>query len=439
MGEIYKLSENYKFRIEYFGGILHDKNKKTNYELNHTGAFILGLCKKGLPLPQILDYIEEYFIASPKNLQIAKVFIENASREGILKKCEKNNKEYKLESIINKMIKTFDENEGYLSSPTDVTLYITSKCNNNCMFCFYSNKFKETLCLNDYSKIVRELAEMDVHSVLLLGGEPLLSQKFFPICKEILECGMCPSVTTNGTILNTNIIQEINKLKEIDIFISLQGSTQYLHNFLVGNNTAYQKVLSNIKQMHNELNKKISIITTVTKYNIDDVENLVHLANSLDVEINFQSLIPTSLAHAELLPKPEQIVSMVNSLEILRKKGFRVFYDHPFIFKIKNISPPMAEAQKMFAGCNAGITSMEIMPNGQVFPCAFLANRTEYSCGKVPEERIADIWHRSSVLKNIRNTKINKKCEGCIYAQLCHEGCKAATYPKEWVSFFCEL
>ena len=75
-------------------------------------------------------------------------------------------------------------------------------------------------------------------------------------------------------------------------------------------------------------------------------------------------------------------------------------------------------------GCGAGRLYCAIQPNGKVTPCVFMP----ISVGDLRQEKLADIWRSSEVMKDLRNRSAMKEhCGRCEYRAMCG-GCRARAY-----------
>jgi organic radical activating enzyme len=89
---------------------------------------------------------------------------------------------------------------------------ITSKCNNNCEFC-YGNKGINTT--QNFDKIIENIKKSGCEAVCITGGEPLLEDKVYYILEKLHNLGISIYLSTNGTnyMLNKNKIEPyISKL-----------------------------------------------------------------------------------------------------------------------------------------------------------------------------------------------------------------------------------
>lgn len=80
----------------------------------------------------------------------------------------------------------------------------------------------------------------------------------------------------------------------------------------------------------------------------------------------------------------------------------------------------------MGAMCSAEISSLAIMPNGDLYPC----RRLPIKVGNVLKDGIVNVWFSSEVLWNLWNSsKVKGKCKNCENFVICR-GCRSIAYAK---------
>jgi radical SAM protein with 4Fe4S-binding SPASM domain len=80
----------------------------------------------------------------------------------------------------------------------------------------------------------------------------------------------------------------------------------------------------------------------------------------------------------------------------------------------------------IIGGCNIGAASLCILHDGSVLPC----RRIPKPVGKVLEQKLGEIFIRSTVLNRMRNIYSIEKCNNCELLLYCR-GCRAVAYGYE--------
>ncbi len=148
--------------------------------------------------------------------------------------------------------------------------FTTSKCNQNCVYCFKPNFNYE-----DSKEVVQELAEQLIENkferVVFTGGEPLLLKNLETALKVLKNGGIDTSIHTNATLLTPRKTRDLAGLvDEIAIPIdSLDRQTQeYLRQ-----EDCLPKVKQVLRQLQN-LDVRIGIHTVATSLNIKEIPKI---------------------------------------------------------------------------------------------------------------------------------------------------------------------
>jgi MoaA/NifB/PqqE/SkfB family radical SAM enzyme len=126
------------------------------------------------------------------------------------------------------------------------------------------------------------------------------------------------------------------------------------------------------------------VLVTVTSQGLPDLEDLLcFLIEKKITHINLNSFRPIGRGkgHREWCADAQQVQTAV------RRAWERCFPNQP---------PPAPPELPLHAHCGVGFF-LNILPNGDVFPCHVLTNR-EFRCGNVREQRLQDICRRMGLL-----------------------------------------
>jgi radical SAM protein with 4Fe4S-binding SPASM domain len=145
--------------------------------------------------------------------------------------------------------------------------------------------------------------------------------------------------------------------------------------------------------------------------------------------INFFPIVPFGRASNlgnTLLLKREDYKKFLIFFSKKQKEihGIKLLGDFPLEILIDNEKRENLE-KSLGRVCPAGVLSMVISWNGDVYPCPLFPIKA----GNVYIDPIEKIWRESPIFKEIRNIKRFKgKCASCINLNICRGGCIARTY-----------
>jgi len=115
-----------------------------------------------------------------------------------------------------------------LKVPPFLILSITSNCNLKCAGCYAAatgtlcnQRSRKTLDAEQWMKIIQEAKELGVFAFIIAGGEPFLLPNLLKICEEFKDRLFL--IFTNGTILESQDIEKLKRLRNTIIMVSIEG------------------------------------------------------------------------------------------------------------------------------------------------------------------------------------------------------------------------
>lgn len=161
------------------------------------------------------------------------------------------------------------------------TIYITKHCNMMCSYCYERNKenrhFTTDFIYNTLHTIYDNCTELVCLEII--GGEPLLNwATFIDICKFNKLKGCSIVTTTNGTLLNNDIIVEL-KQYNVQLGISYDGKSSHdIYRRDTQGRGTEQKVRENILlslEMGLDVNVNMTFQKANYRYIYNDIEELI--------------------------------------------------------------------------------------------------------------------------------------------------------------------
>ena len=181
-------------------------------------------------------------------------------------KCENDLIDYRF-------LPTFSQNKIHPFSLEVIDWRITSKCNNNCQFCYALNDGTtncEDLSKEDIDRIISKINNINFNAICITGGEPTLSDNLVTIAETIHDNNHSVYLSTNGT-------KYLEKREEIEDYIDklslpLDGYDES-SNSVNGRNKDSFETVKNILEYYKKNPKRkfnIKISTLLTKKNCND-------------------------------------------------------------------------------------------------------------------------------------------------------------------------
>jgi len=338
---------------------------------------------------------------------------------------------------------------GFL--PRVVAWEITRKCNLTCAHCRASAE-----CINYEGELetaecytqVDELVKLGNSILILTGGEPLMRADLFDIAKYAIGQGLRVVIATNGTPITPAIARQMKEIGIPRISVSLDFPTAKDHDDFRGQPGAFDGAVRGIR-FAQEAGVSFQINTTITRLNVDCLEDLLKLALELGAAAFHPFfLVPTGrgkeLAHLELSAEEyERTLNWVyDRQEELTDHIFFKPTDAPHYFRIlrqraacgdgtlhkslaaHHVHTGRSGLSTLSRGCLAGIGFMFISHIGDVQGCGYLTVKA----GNVKEQALSEIWHDSPLFNDLRQfDALQGKCGLCEYRRVCG-GCRARAY-----------
>lgn len=296
--------------------------------------------------------------------------------------------------------------------------WVTSSCNLKCIYCYEGNN-KNNLFISkeiiNYSvdflfKIMKENDDKKL-SVTIHGGEPFLAFDLIKYLVEVikrrsLDFGVELSFicTTNGTILNDEMIKFISKeIKNISISLDGKKDTQnYTRPYKNGQGT-HEIVEKNLKK----LLKILPFLRVRLTYNRETVYNLFENIKYL-IDLGVKCIVPARDFFDKKFGNME-LEALSN--ELLKIKRY---------IKGKsdvNIALLDKKSNNKLGICGGGINSFNFDPSGNIYPCTITVGHKEFIIGNVFEG--IDIKKRNEIASY--SLMKNEECIGCYLYSYCEQ------------------
>lgn len=176
---------------------------------------------------------------------------------------------------------------------TPVTMFVraTENCNAGCFMCDYANmKNQPFLNPDQIESIAVEAKKSGIRLIRFTGGEPLLDRNMTSFVDYLHNQGLKTSIITNGYLLPRRAAGLVEAGLD-QVIVSLDGSTPQLHDKLRRLPRLFANATAGIVDIKSaDAGIIVRVNTVVSPYNIGDLEQMLQLLVSLDVDQ--WSLIP---------------------------------------------------------------------------------------------------------------------------------------------------
>lgn len=327
---------------------------------------------------------------------------------------------------------------GCIGFPNHPVWEVTARCNLNCIHCHArgSPRVGRELTTEEGLRLLDELAKIEgFRMVAFTGGEPLLRDDLFQFLSHARKLGLSSTIATNGTLVDRSVAKELKRSGVAIAAVSIDGCNATTHDRIRGAKGAFDKAMEGIDAL-NEAGIPLHINLTAMEQNLEDLEEIVELADRMNAAIFLvYQLVPvgrgSEIRDSALDAKRhERLVEAIAELQaasraIMEPVAAPQYWAHLLARRWISYGAILRLAELLFHGCCAGRGFAYIKPDGEVWPCPFL----EINCGNVRMRTFGEIWRDSPVLNELRmrETHLKGRCGECAYRRLCG-GCRARAF-----------
>jgi radical SAM protein with 4Fe4S-binding SPASM domain len=321
---------------------------------------------------------------------------------------------------------------------------------------------------------------------VLSGGEPLYRSDILQLARYGTDRGLRVALATNGTLVTREVARMIVDSGVRRVSISLDGADSLTHDTFRGIPGAFAAAVQGLRNLKT-LGMSVQINMTIARHNARQLSQVLELARRLGADaLHTFLLVPVGcgvVIAAEQMVPPEEYEEMLNwfydrSLEggielkatcaphyfrVVRqrraaerrgmngeRKAAAPELELPIAATIGPTEMAMpgstgvvihqsaaprtghpagahghpGDMNAMTKGCLAGTGVCFISHEGEVFPCGYLP----VLAGDLRRQTLAEIWEKSVVFAQLRDTgNLKGKCGCCEFRNICM-GCRARAF-----------
>ncbi len=336
-----------------------------------------------------------------------------------------------------------------LPAPFLIVWNFTNMCNLRCAHCYQraDRPLPNELTLEEKLNVVKQLDEAGVAAVALSGGEPTIHPHYYRIVKELSNRGIYVATATNGWLFAD--MKYLKKAKEYGlryVEISVDSADPEKHDRFRGVPGSWKRATKALKNAA-ELGLNHAMAVTITKMNIDEVDDILDLAEELGIRrVVFFNFVPTGRGKEilDLDLSPEEREEFLKKIvKEMSKRKLEIFSTAPQYARValelskvvvpthfyvsierEGVDKVISALAEYIGGCGAGRIYAALEPEGTVTPCVFMP----VPVGNVREKHFREIWETSELFQKLRNRSLLEGyCKECPYREICG-GCRARAY-----------
>jgi MoaA/NifB/PqqE/SkfB family radical SAM enzyme len=272
---------------------------------------------------------------------------------------------------------------------------INARCNLSCRFCEYWRHPGREMSTPEILRMLDEAQNFGIGVYNAWTVEPLLREDLPEILRHAKDLGLTTSLITNGLLLR----QRAKELPDLDLLsVSVDGIRSYKE--LRG--IDLQSVLEGIRAAQ-QAGHEILMNCVISGKNVGELEDLVHLAQSLGCWISFEPMHESfgieekvwgSLRIQDIPAYEEALERLIE----LKREGAPIINSVTYLKMIMDLEPRF--------NCHAGDIILHVAADGTIENCRVHRE----PLGNVAEG-LAKVWQSSQD----RRKEIVQGCEGCLF------------------------
>ena len=308
--------------------------------------------------------------------------------------------------------------------------HITNACNNRRKHCYHSDYKPQNEASGEQLLQIADCMDDTlkkwgfIGSLSITGGEPFIRREELYKLLAYIE-GLSNiaeyDILTNGTLITNHDLERLSAFSKLRrVQVSLEGSNASLHDAIRGVGD-FDRVTDAIRRLRAG-GFVVSVMTTLTKNNKEDIPSMLELLRRLDVNtFALERFMPEGQgAHnAEWMLSKEEIKEVFS---FMTEQAFKI--QKPRLLLYRTLYCLCSDDSTIGAMCSAGVSALTIMPDGTMLPC----RRLPIPIGNVFTNGIIDTWYHSELLWNLRDySAYEGKCGSCPHFTECR-GCRSMAY-----------
>ena len=318
----------------------------------------------------------------------------------------------------------------------------TRTCNLRCVHCYTDSenkKYSGELTTAEGLRLIDELADFAIPSLLFSGGEPLMRPDLLRLIEYAAKKNIRPVISTNGTLIDRDMAGAIKNAGVVYAGISLDGMEDVNDSFR-GVKGAFKKAMQGFENCR-KAGQRVGLRLTLTKRNYQDLHRIFDFIESEGINrACFYHLVYSGrggdmfkddLTYREsrhamdiILQRTDDYFSRGLDINILTVDNHA---DGVYLYlRLLEKDPARAEEVRRLLSWNGGganstgvgIGNIDFL--GNVHPDQFWQ---DYTLGNIRERRFGDIWMDESdpLMKGLKSKAayIKGRCRLCAYRDLC--------------------
>ncbi|PZV20510.1 MAG: nif11-class peptide radical SAM maturase 3 [Leptolyngbya sp.] len=317
---------------------------------------------------------------------------------------------------------------------------ITLKCNLACSHCGSraGQARAQELSTAEALDLVRQMAEVGITEVTLIGGEAFLRPDWLQIAVAINQAGMRCTMTTGGFGISLDMAHKMKQAGIATVSVSVDG-LEATHDRLRGRKGSWNFAFQTMAHLR-QVGIPFGCNTQINRLSAPEFPSIYeHIRDAKAKAWQIQLTVPMGNAadQADLLLQPYELLDLYPMLARVAQRAYQegvqlqpgnnIGYYGPYERLLRGRG--QGSEWTFWQGCAAGLSTLGIEADGAIKGCPSLPTAA-YTGGNIRERSLRDIVESTAELRfNLgAGTPQGTEhlwgfCQTCEFAELCRGGC----------------
>ena len=162
-----------------------------------------------------------------------------------------------------------------MSTITTIDFHVTSRCNQECLYCWGPQDSSQLVGRRAAVAIVRKIADTGARRIVFTGGDPLQREDIGMLIRLANELGLEVALSTTGDELHSGFLRAYGRWIDL-ISLPLDGSCEEISSRTKkpGHFTA---IMHDLDLLSKHPNIDVKVATPVTRHNLVDMQEIIKL------------------------------------------------------------------------------------------------------------------------------------------------------------------
>jgi radical SAM protein with 4Fe4S-binding SPASM domain len=279
--------------------------------------------------------------------------------------------------------------------------------------------------------LVRQMHELGVREVTLIGGEAYLRPDWLELVRAIRARGMECTMTSGGRGLDAERCRAAAAAGLQSVSISLDG-VRATHDRLRGVSGSFDAALAALRALR-AAGVRVAVNTQINRLSMPELPEVLEAviaAGGHSWQLQLTVAMGRAADEPDVLLQPYDLLALFPLLDCLKTRcdearvrlwpGNNLGYFGPYEGRLRGTLP-----RGHLASCGAGRVTLGIEADGSIKGCPSLPS-ADWTAGNIRDASLADLWERGLPMRYTRDRTVKDLwgfCASCYYADTCRAGC----------------